>query len=227
MAQQAQLAAADRDRVAEAVRQAEAGSAGEIVTIIADRSDSYHDVALVWSALAALLALGALAAFPDFYLAFWDWLLGNWQSEWTPRQVFELAGLVAALKFGGSWLILLWKPLRVWLVPRPLRNARVRARAITCFKVGAERRTHGRTGVLIYLSMAEHRAEIVADEAIAAKVSPEVWGHAMASMIAEMKQGLMAEGMIAAVTEVGIVLAQHFPRDANDVNELPDRLIEV
>ncbi|MFM5906135.1 MAG: TPM domain-containing protein [Novosphingobium sp.] len=227
MASQPALTPEDRARVAEAVRAAEAGSAGEIVTIITDQSDSYQDVALVWCAAAAMLAIGFLAAFPAFYLGLWDRLLGRWGTEWPPRQIFELALLVAALKFAGSWLILLWQPLRLWLTPRGLRNARVRARAVTCFKVGAERRTHGRTGILIYLSMAEHRAEIVADEAIAAKVSPEVWGHAMASMIAQIRKGRMADGMIAAVTEVGHVLAEHFPRDANDVNELPDRLIEV
>lgn len=218
---------ADRHRVAEAVRAAESGTAGEIVTIVTEQSDTYHEVALVWSALAALLALAALALAPDFYLGLWDRLLGDWTIEWTPRQIFELAAVVAALKFGGTWLILLWKPLRLWLTPRPIRNTRVRARAVTCFKVGAERRTHGRTGILIYLSMAEHRAEIVADEAISGQVAPEVWGHAMASMIAELAKGQVADGMIAAVREVGVVLAEHFPRAENDVNELPDRLIEV
>lgn len=218
---------ADRHRVAEAVRAAESGTAGEIVTIVTDRSDTYHDVALVWSALSALLALAFLAIAPDFTLSLWDRVLGDWTIEWTPRQLFELAALVAAMKFGGAWLLLLWKPLRLWLTPRGIRNARVRARAMTCFKVGAERRTHGRTGILIYLSMAEHRAEIIADEAITGQVNPEVWGHAMASMITEIAQGRVADGMIAAVREVGVVLAEHFPRAENDVNELPDRLIEV
>ena len=98
---------------------------------------------------------------------------------------------------------------------------------MTCFKVGAERRTHGRTGILIYLSLAEHRAEIVADEAIASKVQAEVWGEAMAAMLAELHAGRVADGLIAAVEKVGAVLAQHFPRAEGDVNELPDRLIEV
>lgn len=227
MARQIQLTEADRHRVAEAVRAAEAGTAGEIVTIITDRSDTYHDVALVWSAVAAVLAIAALAIAPDFYLGLWDRFIGGWTLEWTPRQLFELAAIVAALKFGGTWLMLLWKPLRLWLTSRPIRNARVRARAVTCFKVGAERRTHGRTGILIYLSMAEHRAEIVADEAITGQVAPEVWGHAMASMISEIAKGNTADGLIAAVREVGVVLADHFPRAENDVNELPDRLIEV
>lgn len=227
MATISQMTEADRRRVAEAVRAAESGTAGEIVTIVTERSDTYHDVALVWSAIAAVLALVALAIAPDYYLGIWDRILGDWTIDWTPRQLFELAAVVAALKFGGSWLILLWKPLRLWLTPRPIRNARVRARAVTCFKVGAERRTHGRTGILIYLSMAEHRAEIVADEAITGQVSPEVWGHAMASMITELAKGRVADGMIAAIHEVGAVLAEHFPRAENDVNELPDRLIEV
>ena len=108
-----------------------------------------------------------------------------------------------------------------------MRHARVRQRAVTCFRVGAERRTHGRTGILIYLSLDEHRAEIVADEAIAGKVAPEVWGDAMAAMLAHLRDGRLADGLVAAVERVGAVLAEHFPRAEDDHNELPDRLIEV
>jgi putative membrane protein len=218
---------ADRARVSAAVAEAESSSAGEIVTILADRSDGYGDVALAWSAAVGLAALLALVLAPDFYLGVYERLTGGWVHEWTPRLVFGVAALVVSLKFAGMWLLMLWQPMRLFLTPGAVRHARVRARAITCFKVGAERRTHGRTGILIYLSMAEHRAEIVADEAIAAKVSAEVWGDAMAAMLAELKQDRLADGLIAAVTQVGAVLAQHFPRAADDQNELPDRLIEV
>ena len=82
-------------------------------------------------------------------------------------------------------------------------------------------------GVLIYLSMREHRAEIVADRPIAEKVAAEVWGAAMADMLVEIKQGRVAEGMAAGVRDVAAVLAEHFPRAEDDQNELPDRLIEV
>ena len=108
-----------------------------------------------------------------------------------------------------------------------MKTARVHERAIKHFKVGAERRTHGRTGVLIYLSMREHRAEIVADEPIAELVAPEVWGEAMGDMLAEIRRGNIAEGMAAGVCDVGFLLAEHFPRGDEDQNELPDRLIEV
>jgi putative membrane protein len=227
MADLSPMTEADRGRVGAAVAEAESRSAGEIVTILAERSDDYADVALAWSAIAALLALIALCVAPDFYLGIYERLTGGWVHEWSPRAVFGVAALVVSLKFAGMWLLMLWRPLRLFLTPAPIRHRRVRARAITCFKVGAERRTHGRTGILIYLSRAEHRAEIVADEAIATRVSAEVWGEAMAAMLAELKQDHLADGLIAAVTRVGAVLAEHFPRAEDDQNELPDRLIEV
>ncbi len=75
--------------------------------------------------------------------------------------------------------------------------------------------------------MAEHRAEIVADEAIHSKVTPETWGEAMAKLVAEVREGRLADGMVAAIGDVGKVLSAHFPRASDDVNELPDRLIEL
>lgn len=217
----------DRARVAAAVTKAELASAGEIVTIITPRSDIYRDVALGWSAFVALLALAALELAPDFYIALVDRVLGLWASDWTPRAVLGLALTVATLKFLGMLLLMAWFPLRLWLTPKPIKAARVHARALTCFRVGAQSRTTGRTGILIYLSLAEHRAEIIADEAIAAKVAPEVWGDAMHAMLEHLREGRVADGMIAGVEQVGAVLAQHFPRADDDSNELPDRLIEV
>ena len=214
------MSEAERDKIGAAVFAAEADSAGEIVTIITDRSDGYSDIALLWSVLAAFAALVALAIAPEFYLGLYDRLTGGWIQQWHPRQVLAIAALIAMLKFSVVWLLQLWQPLKFFLVPGPIKHARVRARAVTCFKVGAERRTHGRTGILIYLSMREHRAEIVADASIAAKVSPEVWGEAMAAMLTEIRAGRIGDGMVAAVERVGVVLAEHFPRHENDVNEI-------
>ena len=222
-----ELSEADRARVSAAVTAVEGRTAGEIVTIVSEQSDDYAEVALTWSALVGFAALAALAIAPDFYLGIYDRITGGWVQQWHPRGIFGVALLVASLKFSGMWLLQLWRPLRLLLVPGQVKHARVRARAILCFKVGAERRTHGRTGILIYLSMREHRAEIVADEAIASKVAPEVWGDAMAAMLAHIREGRIADGMIAAVEKVGTVLAEHFPRADDDTNELPDRLIEV
>jgi putative membrane protein len=103
----------------------------------------------------------------------------------------------------------------------------VRRRAIALFRAAAERRTVGRTAVLIYLSLAEHRAEIVADEAVAKVTTPECWGDAMAELIGEIREGRPGNGLALAVEEVGEVLTRHFPKTSDDVNEIPDKLIEL
>lgn len=223
----ADLSESEHDVVTAAVIAAERTTDGEIVTIIAERSDGYTDVALVWAAAAAFIALAALAIWPDIMLGLYDRLTNAWAQEWTPRAIFALAATVAAMKFIGVLLIQLWPPLKYWLIPPPIKSARVRGRAIDLFRVGAEKRTVGLTGVLIYLSMREHRAEIVADEAIVAKVAPEVWGEAMAAMLVEVKAGQVAAGMAEAVRRIGVILAEHFPKSDANPNELPDRLIEL
>jgi putative membrane protein len=227
MAHRLEITAEGQARVLAAVRAAEGRTSGEIVTIITHQSDDYADVALWWSAGVALLALIALVLLPDFYMGLVDRLLGRWAFDWTPRAVLELALTVASLKFAAMWLLLLWRPLRLWLTPRPILAGRVRRRAVTYFRVGAERRTTGRTGVLLYVSLAEHRAEIVADESIHAKVAQSAWGDAMAGMIVHVRAGRIAEGMAAAVADMGDILAAHFPRASDDKNELPDRLITL
>jgi putative membrane protein len=174
-----------------------------------------------------VLALCALAAFPNFYLGLIDRLTGGWGSSFTPAEFFELALAAMVLKFSGMRLLMQWIPLRLFLTPGIVKSRRVRRRAIRYFKVGAERRTSGRTGILIYLSLIEHRAEIVADEAIHKLVPQERWGEAMAHLIAEVREGRIPEGMIAAIGDVGKILSEHFPRDGDDKNELPDRLIEL
>ena len=213
--------------VSTAVAAAEEETAGEIVTVLAERSDGYSDIQLAWAFLAAVTALAFLALFPNFYLAKVDLVLGGWNHEWSPRALLSLALILVIAKFVAVWAIQLWQPLKFLLIPGPVKTARVRDAAVRHFKVGAERRTHGRTGVLIYLSMQEHRAEIVADAAIAEKVSAAVWGAAMADMLSHIREGRVADGLVAGVADVGAVLATHFPRHQDDVNELPDRLIEV
>lgn len=221
------LSPEDHARISKAVAAAEANSAGEIVTILAERSDGYTDVALSWAALVAIASLAALAIAPAPYLKFYGWLVGGWAVEWSVRDAFVLALVMAATQFGAVMLVQLWQPLKFWLVPPPIKSERVRDRAVRAFRIGAERRTHGRTGILIYLSLRERRAEIVADEAIATRVDPEVWGEAMAAMLEHVRDERVADGMIAAIERVGAIVAEHFPRAEDDQNELPDRLIEV
>lgn len=221
------LTEADHSLVSAAVSRAEAHTSGEIVTIVARRSDSYHDVGLSWAAAAVFVALAFAAAFPAEVRGLFSMILRDWEHELADWKLLTgLLGLLI-LKFLIVRYLLAIMPLRMIVTPKATKARRVRRRAILLFRTAAEARTRGRTGVLIYLSLDEHRAEIVADRAINEKVAPELWGDAMIALIDHVRAGRPGEGLAEAVRQVGAVLAAQFPRDTDDINELPDRLIEL
>lgn len=216
---------ADHGLVTDAVAKAETLTDGEIVTIVARRSDAYHDVGLHWAIACTFLVLALAAALPDLFQHIYGWLLGEWHHE-LPLRLFLIMLLGHALaKFLAVRYLLAIPALRMAMTPGATRSRRVRRRAIALFRTAAEARTMGRTGVLIYLSLDEHRAEIVADEGISAHVDPNEWGEAMAAMLAEVREGRPGLGMARAVERVGAVLARHLPPTGSNPNELPDRLI--
>ena len=205
---------------------AEATSHRHSNAISADKSDAYHDVGLHYAVLVLFLVLAFFAAWPGQLEAWWTRLMG-WSTEPSLRQLLTLLLGFALLKFLVVLMVMRWMPLRLALTPGATKTRRVRRRAVMLFKTGAERRTVGRTGVLVYLSLGERRAEIVGDEAITAATTPETWGEAMAALLAGVRAGKPADGIVDAVALIGAVLKEHFPKTSGDVNEIPDKLIEL
>lgn len=214
------LTAEERERVTAAVIAAEAATDGEIVTIVTEQSDAYHDVALHYAVLAMLAVPVAMVSWPGLLSPGRGW--GEAAGPDPTMLVIAQAVVFLLVRFA-----LAWSPLRLSLTPRATRARRVRRRAVQYFRAAAERRTVGREGVLLYLSADERIAEIVADRAIHRAVPAERWGEAMAALVDAVRAGRAGAGMVAAVAAIGAILAEHFPKSADDGNELADRVIEV
>lgn len=221
------LSEADHAKVSAAIAAAEATTDGEIVAVTTPLSDRYHDVALHWAVVALVLVLAWAAWRPDLLSWGFDRILGGWRPEPTLGELLTFLMVLAVLKFTAVLLVLKWMPLRLALTPGATKHRRVHKRAVDLFKAAAERRTEGRTGILIYLSMRERRAEIVADDAITKVTTPDTWGEAMEVLLADVRDGRPGDGIAAAVQRIGFVLAEHFPKSAADSNEIPDKLIEL
>jgi len=217
----------DHRQVSDAVAAAERLSDAEIVTIVAESSDAYHDVALHWAILAMLLVPAAIAAVPQGLVDSVAATFLGWNAELSRGLLMLFLVVKLAAVFLIVRLLLAWRPLRMALTPGATKSRRVGRRAVQLFRVAAEKKTHGRTGVLLYLSLAERRAEIVADEAIHSKVEPEVWGEAMTALIERVREGRPGEGMALAVARIGEVCASCLPKTLDDPNQIPDRLIEI
>jgi putative membrane protein len=200
----AHLSAEDQRRVGAAIKAAEASTAGEIVCVLARASSDYMSYATAWSALIALSA-------PWFVLAL---------TNLSVREIF----LAQIALFVVLFLILSESSLSRVLVPRRARRAHAHRAAIEQFMIRGMARKHNRAGVLIFVSLAEHYARIVADDGIASKVHQSVWQDAINALLERAGVGEITEGFVIAVEKCGRVLAEHFPPESDDKDQLPDRI---
>ncbi len=194
-----------RARIAEAISEAEQRTSGEIVAVVAPSSDDYALIPVLWAALAALALPGALFLVTDF-------------SAWMVYAIQLTVFLILAVVLG-------LEPFRYRVVPKSIAHRRSHRHAVDQFLSQNLHTTKARTGVLIFVSVAEHYAEIIADEGIYQKVQPSHWDAALAAMLAHIKQGEIEQGFLKAIGMSADVLAEHFPVSADDEDELPNHLI--
>jgi len=200
---------ADRARIVDAIRTVETHTSGEIFCVLARQSSHYTLVPVAWAA-----ALALIVPLPLIHFTAWPA---------SVIYVIELAAFVAAA-------LLLSRPaLRFRIVPKRARHERAHSTALRQFWAQGLHKTQARTGVLIFVSLAERYAEIVADAGINQKVTPEVWRSAVDVLTQAVRHGRVADGFVAAVAQCGAVLAEHFPLTPGTANpdELPDRLVEI
>ena len=106
-----------------------------------------------------------------------------------------------------------------------LRGLTARERALEVFSIARVWDTDANTGVLLYLQLVDHDVEIVADRGIAKLVSQDEWDGICHRMEASFAAGRFEAGVIAGIGEITALLARHFPAEAGNVDELPDRPI--
>ncbi len=197
------LSAEDYRRIAAAIAAAEQQTAAEIVCVLAGRSSDYHYVAPLWAAFAALAAPWPLLTFAAL----------------PAKLVFltQIGVFVAALA------LISWPPLRLLLIPRRAKRARAHRAAMEQFYGRGVWATSNRAGVLIYVSLAERYARIVADAG--APVADAQWQGALDLLRAGMRSGDIGAAFVAAIGECARLLAPHVPPGGRD--ELPNKVFVI
>jgi putative membrane protein len=114
--------------------------------------------------------------------------------------------------------------VRIALAPRAARRAVAHRVAMEQFMIRGVGRKKDRTGVLIFVSLAERYARIIADQGIATRVPQSEWQGAVDALTAQMSAGRIADGFLAAIELCGTVLETHFPRSESSRDELLDRI---
>ena len=102
-----------------------------------------------------------------------------------------------------------------------------RERAVEVFSNLRVWDTEGNSGVLVYLLLADHDIEIVADRGIAARVEAEAWEAIAQTMEAAFRQGKFERGALAGIEQISVLLAAHFPPTGDNPNELANRPVII
>ena len=145
----------EHEAVSAATREAEKRTCGQIVCVLAHSSSDYAYVPILWASVLALFAPWPLIDF----------------TQWSVQRIFLLQLMV----FVAAGFLFSWIPLRLALIPRPVQRARAHRTAVEQFVIRRVTHTRDRCGILIFVSMAEHYARVIADDGIAQKVHEAEW----------------------------------------------------
>ena len=226
------LSSQDHKRIALATAAAEATTRGQIVCVVAEQAAPYMEVPFAWGAVGALLvpvgllALGGVAT--HWFDSVWGWSAVHIAATHsTVAAALGAYALLQCLLFVAIVLLASIPAVRRTLTPASLKHGHVHQRALEQFFARGMGNTRERTGVLIYASLTDRCAEVVADEGVNAKVSPQAWGEVIAALTSGMKAGKPGDGFVAAIETCGRLLAAHFPSEGDGRNELPDAVVEM
>jgi putative membrane protein len=194
-------------RISRAIEAAETRTSGEIFVVVAAHADDYRLVPVLWATVAALVLVWPLNLF-------------------TLLPVGQLL-LVQAAIFVLWCMVLTPDAVRLRVIPPPLAAANVERAAREQFLGHGVHLTAARTGVLIYVALAERRVEIVADDGIAKKVDQAEWDAIAQTIVTAARNKVLADGLMDAVKTAGALLARHFPPSKDDHDELPNRVVQL
>ena len=213
----------DRERINQAVQQAERGTSAEIVPVVASASGRYdrpEDMVGLWLALAALVAVWfAFPAGPEEH--------GSWEAAWPHWKLLAMLAATVLAFIAGVALATYIGPLRRLFTPRSQMADEVAVRAHSVFYSQAAHHTAGQTGVLIYVSLYERMAAVLADQAVMERLGQTALDELRDTLVRGLREGDATTAFCETIRAAGRRLAAVLPRPADDVNELPDALVII
>jgi putative membrane protein len=209
------LDAAARTRVDAAISAAEAGTSAELVVGVTAKSGRYLHTVYEAGLIGIVVAVALFAA--GWWLAY---------RTWPVIAIDVFAGVVAAGFILGA-LVARSEGVARFLAGDDVMLDACERRAREVFAAHGVSRTRERNGVLLFASLFEHVVLVCGDDGVTTKLGKDAYREVVESVIARLRTGAVEAGLTDGVVRLGRLLAPAFPRAADDVNELPDRLYVV
>lgn len=216
--------------ISAAVERVERKTSGEIVVMVVGHSSAYREAAVFGGfALAGAVAMLIELALHGFLTPGRDWsaaqgAVTHWFSAAQAAELWTFLPILFLAYLPCRILCTRVEPLRMLFVPPGRREQAVVENSLRMFHARGLDRTRDATGVLIYFSLAERRVRILGDRGIDAALTAEGWRRLANRLSAAVRSGRAAVEVQAVVDELGDLLAERFPRRADDLNELSDEV---
>ena len=208
---------AEKDNIRQAVESAEAKTSGEIATMIVDQSDRYHEAEVLGGVLVAgLVAL--IISVVVHYAA----ILSHIPLDMT---IWSYIPLVFLLYFPARSLFLRFPHLKLPFIDKKRMMHAVRERAVRAFFEKRLYTTRDENGILIFISLLERKVWVLGDRGIDRQIPHETWNALAREISTGIRAGRASEALCRAIVQCGKVLAEHFPKETDDTNELSDGMI--
>lgn len=212
------FSAEELEEIKRAVKDAESETAGEIATAFIKESDNYAVYELMFALFCGFIYFVIISIFADAIEPalrdmFWDY---------TPQYLLSFYGFSTFLVIGFFYLLANLPFVDRLVVPKGVMARKVNERAQRHFLESGIYNTKDRTGILIFISGLERRVELMVDKGISEKISQQKWNHLLDNIVVGIKEGKMVQNLCDSIRECGKLLAEHYPIQPDDVNELKD-----
>ncbi len=205
----------DAKEISEAIIAEEKRTSGEIVAVLAAQSGSYRLLPLFLAAFVALLIPLILIYLPRYTDG--QFLI------WSAEKIY----FIQLVCFVALALLLSFRPFRYWIVPKTFKKKWAHAHALEQFAAQEMHTTSGRTGIMIFVSVAEHHAEVIGDLGIYEKIPASEWDALVQQLVLDIKNKKPKKGFVTAIHQSGEWLSEHFPPGSEPLDELVNHLIVI
>ncbi|MDP2863304.1 MAG: hypothetical protein Q8N95_10985 [Desulfobacterales bacterium] len=224
----------EKKDIADSIKKAEANTSGEVAIMVVDSSDSYREAetlgAFILSGFFSLILETIKAYLTALKAAGWGYGSSGFSAHFLSEAaanaaVWTYIPMVFVLYFPFRFLISKFPEMKIPFLSGKRIEETVRERAVMAFYEKQLYKTRDETGILIFISLLEHRVWILGDRGINEKIAADFWGIIASELSSGIKEKQYGKSVCLAISKCGEELSRHFPKKSDDTNELADEVI--
>ncbi|MBU1055126.1 MAG: TPM domain-containing protein [Proteobacteria bacterium] len=224
----------DKQYISNSIMEAETNTSGEIAIMVLDSSDSYKEAEMLGAFVLSSFSALILEIIKSYYIAIkaadWSYNLSGFSAHFLAEafghtSIWTYIPILFILYFPVKFIFSKYPKIKIPFLSTKRIDEAVKERAVRAFYEKGLYKTRDETGILIFISILEHRVWILGDKGINEKIAPEFWSKIAKELSEGIKRKEQGKAASHAIEECGKELAKYFPIKHDDTNELSNEVM--